>query len=476
MGDGLAGKVVRGALWTYLERFSVQGVNFLVGMVLARLLTPTDYGSLAIVMSAVMILGAFADCGITRALIQKKEYTETDCNSVFYFNLGFTLVLYGVLFAAAPLVADFYGDPHLTDYLRVLGLMMICCSLDAVQNVHIQREFRFNLSFRVNLAASAVAGVTGITLAYRGWGTWALVYSTLASTATGTLMRLYLVRWLPRRLFSWASVRVLIGYGWKLMAGNMLSRSYDYLYDLLIGKAYSRADLGIVNKAMNLPRFAAGNLYGSILRVLFPALSQLQDDPERFRSALSKSLRTAATLVFPFMMLGMVTAPRVIRLLFGGQWVSGAIFMTMACFAQALLVPQSINLQAVNALGKSGETLKFEIASAVVKLAFFFACFRTSLTLLMTMMLVVAGTLLALYISWWSGRLHGHSLWAQLKDVAPSALVLVPIAAPVYFLGRLFTGETVPALIAALAVQTAVAMALYAPFAWYSLKRLKGKR
>ena len=473
MGDNLKTKVVHGAIWAYLERFSVQGMQFVVGMILARLLTPADYGTLAIMMSAVFVLGLIGDCGISRALVQKKEISETDANTVFYFNLGLTLLLYLGLFLAAPLFVSFYGDPRLCPALRTIGLMMIFSSLDAVQNVMISREFKFNLSFRISLAAMAAQGATGIALAYLGYGVWALVFSTLAGSATGTAMRIALIRWRPRLLFSLSSLRGLFGYGWKLMVGSIVGRSYSYIYDFVIGKIYSRADLGVVNKAKTLPGMLVYNLEGSLMRAVFPAFTKMQDDPARLKKALSRTFVAVSVVVYPFLMLGMVAASRVIELLYGSQWVAGAPFFAASCYCFALISINRINEQAVNAVGRTDVSLRNQVTLTVIELAILAIFARDGLWRLTALTCFGSCSFMFLVISWSNGRVHGYTILEQFRDLAPTVAVLALIAAPVYFVGTLFDGHSPIELVAALAAETALAAALYLPYAIFRLRRIR---
>ena len=473
MSDNLKKKVIHGAIWAYLERFSVQGMQFVIGMILARLLTPSDYGTLAIVMSAVFVVGLFGDCGISRALVQKKEITELDANSVFYFNFGFTFILYLGLFMIAPVFVDIYGDPQLCPALRTIGLMMLFSSVDAVQNVMISRDFKFNLSFRISLASMAAQGVVGVTLAYLGYGVWALIFSTLAGSATGTVMRILLIRWLPRLMFSWASVRSLFGYGWKLMVGSVVGRAYGYIYDFIVGKVYSRADLGIVNKAKALPVMLVFNLEGSLMRTLFPAYAKMQDDPERLRKALSKTFVAVSVVLYPFLMLGMVAAPRLIELLYGPQWIAGAPFLVATCYCFLLISINRINEQAVNAVGRTDVTMRNQVTLCVLELTVLLTFSRIGLWYLTCITSFGTCSLMFLVISWSNGRVHGYTIYQQLRDLVPTVLVLAVIAAPVYFVGTLFTSHSPLVLFTALAVQTFLAAVLYAPYAYWRLRRIK---
>ena len=232
----LTDKVARGVFWVLLEKFGIQAAHFVVTLILARLLTPNDYGTVALLSIFISLSNLLVDCGFGKALVQKKDATQTDYNSVFYLSMAIAAVLYAGLFLGAPLVARFYNVPELKSMLRILALSLIFHSINGVQNVELNRKMLFKLSFRVSWARVIVSSVTGVALAFAGFGPWALVYASLAGGVTGVVARQLVIRWRPSLSFSWESIRGLFCFGWKMAAAGFLTKAYNELYGLLIGK------------------------------------------------------------------------------------------------------------------------------------------------------------------------------------------------------------------------------------------------
>lgn len=416
-------KVVKGFAWALLERFSTQGVSFVVSLVLARLLTPADYGTIALLTIFIAISGVLADSGFGQALIQKKEATETDFNSVFWLSLGLSSVMYGVLFFAAPWIADFYDDARLTIVLRILALSLICNAVNSVQNAELNRKLRFDLSFRISLIGVFVTGCVGVSLALCGYGVWALVWSALSGGVTGVVTRWFFIAWRPRLIFSWHSVRSLFRFGWKMTASALLDTGYNNLYGLLIGKLYSKADLAFVNKGRSVPQLAMDSINATLGRVAFPALAQVQDQRDIVRNTMRKMIRGSTFLVFPMMTGVACCADALVPLLFGDQWHEAVPYVRIACFTFALWPFHTINLQAITALGRSDVFLTLEIIKKVIGLALMLGSVRFGVWWMMAVTAFAGGPLSVVINSWPNRKLLGYSVGMQLRDVLPTALV-----------------------------------------------------
>ena len=456
MGD-LRRKVARGVLWVTLEKFSAQMVYFAVAMVLSRLLTPIDYGTVGMLAIFLAVAGSLANCGFGNALVQKKDVGDLEFNSVFYLSLAAAGILYLALFLAAPWIARFYGLPVLKPITRIAALQIVFSAINSVQSAELSRKMLFHLRFRITLFVSLVSAATGITLAFRGYGVWALVWSSFLSGVAGTLAWWTAISWRPRLMFSLRSVKELFSYGWKMSASGLVHTAYSNLYGLLIGRVYTPADLAYVSKGRSLPNLVMQMIEGSILNVSFPALAQLQDRRDKVREAMRRMIQASAFLVFP-LLAGLAACARPsLRLLYGGQWDPAAPFVILACFTFSLLPVNAVNTMAISAIGRSDVYLLLEIIKKGTGLAVMLVSIRYGVFTFMLTMAIVASPFSVLVNMAANGRLLGYTPGMQLRDLAPSAL----LAAVLYGVARL-TCLGVLALLPAsvsLAVSSAVQIA-----------------
>ena len=425
-------KVAKGAVWTLCEKLSCQAVTFVVGMILARLLTPTDYGTVALTSIFFAIAGVLTEGGFGGALIQKKNADDLDFNSVFYLKLALSLVMYGVMFAAAPWIADFYRTPELTAIVRVSAICFVFNAVNAIQNAELTKKMLFHLSFRISLITTFTSAVCGITLAYMGYGVWALVWSGLVTGFVGVVARWFIIAWRPQLMFSFARLKPLFFYGWKMAVSALLDRVFVNLNGLLIGKFYTKADLAYVNKGRNLPSIVMSQVDDTLGRVSFPALVLLQDDRDKLREAMRRMMRCSTFLVFPLMVGVAACAKSELRLLYGEQWVPATPYMMLACFTFALWPFHTINLKGVIALGRSDVFLKLEIVKKALSLVFVLAFFRFGILPFMCACAFALGPLSVIINSWPNKKLLNYTLKMQIMDVLPTALVCVAEAAVVF--------------------------------------------
>ena len=326
----LKGKVIRGTVWAMLERFSNQLVLFIVSLILARLLSPQDYGTVALLGIFTAIAGVLVTSGFGNALIQKKNADELDYNSVFYFSLVLSGLMYMVLFFSAPHIANFYEIDELCPILRVTAFTLVFNAINSIQNAELHRKLLFHLSFRISLISTIAAAVVGISMAYLGYGPWALVWSCITGGVAGVITRWFFIAWRPRLMFSFGALGPLFRYGWKMMVSALLDTGVNNLYGLIIGKFYSRADLAFVNKGRHAPELLMNNVNGTLATVTFPALSQMQDDRIRVREAMRRMMICSSFVVFPLMAVSAVAAERVIPFLYGDQWSESVPYMQLA--------------------------------------------------------------------------------------------------------------------------------------------------
>lgn len=432
-------KVAKGAVWSLCERLSCQAVGFVVGMILARLLTPSDYGTVALLSIFIALAGVLADSGFGTALVQKKDATDLDFNSVFYASLALSSICYVILFAIAPWVAEFYKTPELVPILRVIAVCLVFNSINSVQNAELQRKFLFNLSFRISLITTVISSGTGVALAFRGYGPWALVWSQVAGGFAGVIARWFIIAWRPRLMFSFASLKGLFSFGWKMTVSALLDTGYNNLYGLLIGKLYSKADLAYVNKGRHLPDMVMGSVVGTLGQVAYPALAQLQDDVMRAREAMRRLITCSTFVVFPMMAGIAVCADLLIPLLFGNRWEGAILYVKIACFGAALWPFHVINLKAISAMGRSDIFLTLEIIKKVLGLTLLVLSIRQGVLMFVCVTTFVGGPLGVIINVWPNKRLMGYTLAMQLKDVIPVFLVTCMMYAACWGVGQMFS-------------------------------------
>lgn len=433
MASELKKQVVKGAIWSLLERFSSQAIVFIVSMVLARILSPTDYGTVALLSLFILFASVLIDGGLGLALIQKKEVSEMDFNSVFYCSLCLSCVLYIVLFIVAPYIADFYNDSILVDILRVQAITLLFASINTVQNAEIARNLLFNLSFKVSLISTITSAVIGIGMALLGYGVWALVWSQVISGLVATISRWFIVKWRPKLMFSFSALKPLFGFGWKMVIVNLLDTFYKNFYGVLIGKIYTKEDLAFVNKGQNQPLTIMSSIEGTLGRVALPTMSKFQNDKEKMVATMRKMIVCSTFFVFPLMTILACTAYGQVKLMFGEQWLSCIPYVQLACFQMALYPLHNMNLQAIAALGRTDISLVLEIVKKIFSIIVVLVAVRYSVMTLMVCMAFVIGPFCVMVNSWPNRKLFGYSIFQQLADILPTMGVCVIIGAAMYF-------------------------------------------
>ena len=434
MENELKKKTVSSLLWRFLERCGAQGVTFLVTIVLARLLVPEVYGLMALVTVFTAILQVFVDSGMGNALIQKKDADDLDFSSVFFFNLVMCIALYILLFFCAPVIAAFYHNPELISVIRVLGITLLISGVKNVQQAYVSRKLQFKRFFFATLGGTIGAAVIGITLAYMGFGIWALVSQNLFNTMIDTLILWFTVRWRPKLLFSFERLKGLLRYGWKLLVSSLLHTFYLNLRTLIIGKLYMPADLAYYEKGQSFPTLIVSNINASIDSVLLPTMSGVQDSRESVKAITRRAIVTSSYLMWPMMVGLAVVAKPLVVLLLTEKWLEAVPFLQISCFALGLEPLQTANLNAIKAMGRSDIYLKLEIIKKSISI----------LILLLSMhfgvkAIAVSGLAYSLIATMFNAapnkRLLGYSYFEQIKDILPCfvlallmGIVIYPIA------------------------------------------------
>lgn len=460
MGE-LRQKVIGGVVWAMLEKLSMQIVTFGVTLVLARLLTPADYGTVALITIFVSVAEVLADSGFGRALVQKKNTTELDFNSVFYFSLVFSTVLYVLIFFAAPLIADFYNLPELVGILRIISITIVFHSVNSVQDAELSRKLLFNKSFRISLISSAVTAVTGVTLAILKYGPWALVWGKVMGDGAGVLSRWLIIAWRPRFMFSMSSLGQLFSFGWKMTVSSLVARIYSNLYGALIGKFYTKADLAFVNRARYIPGPVVDAIDGTLRRVTFPALAKVQDDIAKSREAMRMMMRCTMFGIFPLMCGGTVCAEQLVRILYGDQWLPMVPYVRVMCFTFAITPFHTINLQGIAALGRSDLFLRLEIIKKILGVICISITIRYGVMTIIVVSAFIMGPVGVIINSWPNRKLLNYSIISQIRDVFPNLIVCLPMGALCVLEAMIFSPVTLCGLIGLLVLQVISGGALY---------------
>lgn len=431
--QSLKNKTVKGVAWSGIDNIVKTGVTFVVSIVLARLLTPDDYGLIGIITIFTAICQSFIHAGFTSALIRKKDATEDDYNTVFIVNLGVSILLYIIIFACSPLIADFFRRQELIALTRVSSLSMIIGALALVQQTRLTKRIDFKTQTKITLCASFSSGIIGIMMALIGFGVWALVVQTLTLQIVTTALLWFYNKWIPQLRFSTESFRELFGYGWKLMLSHMIDTLWKELYQVIVGKFYSPATLGQYTRGKQFARFFSSNLTGVIQRVTFPVLSNIQDDKERMVIAYRKVIKTTmfVTAIGMFF-IGAISEP-LLYCLIGPKWHEAAVYLPLICISGSLYPLHAINLNMLQVQGRSDLFLGLEIIKKIVALVpLMIGAFIGILPMLYTN--IFTGVIAYFLNSYYSGKLIGYSSWMQVKDIAPSYGVAILLSLSVFFL------------------------------------------
>jgi len=457
---GLKHKVVSSVFWRMSERLGTHGVSFVVSIVLARILGPEVYGTVALLTIFIAISGILIDSGFGAALVQKEIVSDVDLNSAFYVNLIIGLLAYGVLFFVAPLISRFYHKEILIPLLRLLSIVLIFNALNVVQSSVLMRGLLFKLSFIVSIAQIIVSGVVGIVLALTGRGIWALVWSQLSGVAVATVLRWCVVGWRPGLSCSSGAIRELYYFGWKLLCASLLNNLYINMSGLIIGRLYMPAELAFFNRGQQIPKLIMETVNSTIGTVAFPVLSRLQNDKLRLLGVVRKMIFHSTFWVLPAMTGLAFCAPALIELLLGDKWLRCVPFIQLYCIVFALWPFHTVNLQAISALGRSDIFLKLEIIKkSIGVIVLILVCRHGALSIAMSSALVTAPIGLMLN-GWPLRRLLGYGIFNQIADALPNLLLCLAVALPVFLISFVSITGAGPRLLVQILAGTACFIAM----------------
>lgn len=422
--NSIKSKVISGIFWQYAQRLSAQIVQFIVSLILARLLLPKDFGTIAIIGVFITISNLFIDSGFGNALIQKKNIDDIDCSSVFYLNLIISIILYAILFCSAPYIASFYELPILTPLLRVQALLLIVMAFTCVQNAILVRNMEFKKNFIINISAVALSSIVGVVMAYTNCGVWSLVLSQLTMQITCVIGYWSLIGWRPKTIFSWNRIKSLYQYSSRIFAGSLLNILYNNIYNIIIGKQYSAELLGYYNRGVLIPTILVENGANTLNSVMFPALASMQDEKEQIKIIIQKMVKAVAFIVFLLIAILMPLAEPLVSILLTDRWLQAVPFLRIACITVCFSPFILINTSILTSLGYSNLYLKATSFAKMLAIGLIFLGAQFNIYIM-----VAAGSVGALFsmiiTSYWNKKLIKYSLWNFIIDITPPAILAI---------------------------------------------------
>lgn len=427
-------KAITGAMWKFGERIASQVVYFVVSIILARLLLPEDYGIISLVTVFITICDKLVVSGFATSLIQKKDADNIDFSTVFFFSLGMSFVLYGAMFFGAPLIADFYSAYDrelLINVIRVMGLQIIATAVNSVQQAYVSRTMQFKKTMWSTLGGTILSAIVGITMAYKGFGVWALVAQYIVNVVTVMVILWIVVRWRPNFKFSVKRFKDLFAYGWKIFAASIIKVLYNDLRSLVIGKFYSASDLAYYNKGQSFPQLVESNVGGTIESVLFPAISKKQTSKDEMMGILRRAIKTSTYILMPILAgLAAVSTP-LITILLTEKWLPSVPYMQILCFTFMLMPVEMDNLQAIKAMGRSDIALKLEIIKKIIGITLLVVSIPFGVKAIAISMLI-GSVANAIVDAIPNQKLLGYKFTQQIKDFGPSLVMSLIMFACVY--------------------------------------------
>lgn len=416
--------VLSNIIWRFAERCGAQIVQFVVSIVLARILAPEAYGTIALITVFTTVFQVFVDSGLGNALIQKKDADDLDFSTVFYTNIVFCVILYTIIYFISPVIANFYNDTSLIILIRVLSITILISGIKNVQQAYVSKKLMFRKFFWATIGGTIVAAIVGITMALNGFGVWALIAQQLINLTIDTIILWITVKWRPKLQFSFKRLKGLFSYGWKLLVSAIIDTVYNNIRSLIIGKKYSSSDLAYYNKGKQFPNLIVNNVNTAIDSVLLPTMSNVQDNKEKVKNMTRKSIKVSVFIMAPLMMGLAFCSNNVVELLLTEKWLPAVPYLCIFCITYIFYPIHTANLNAIKAMGRSDLFLKLEILKKVVGIILLLVTMNISV-MAMAYSLIISSFLSQIINSWPNKKLLNYSYIEQIKDIFPSILLSV---------------------------------------------------
>lgn len=431
--QSLKDKTVKGVAWSGIDNVAQFGVSFVVSIVLARLLTPDDYGLIGLTAIFTAICRELIDGGFATALIRKKNCTDDDFSTIFIVNVSMSLLLYMIVFFCSPIIASFFGRVELISLTRVSSLAMIIGALGTVQRTRLTKSINFKTQTKITLIASVSSAIVGVSMALLGYGVWSLVMQSLTTQIISTALLWLFNKWIPKLKFSFVSFHELFGFGWKIMVSRLIDTIWKELYQVVVGKFYNPATLGQYTRAKSFSQLFSSNLTNVIQRVTYPVLSNIQDDKERMTVAYRRIIKTTMFITAVCMFfLGAISEP-LLYCLIGPKWNEAATYLPLICFVGSLYPLHAINLNMLQVQGRSDLYLGLEIVKKIIGIGPL--CVGAFVGIIPMLYTSIITSIISYFLnSYYPGKIIGYNSWMQLRDIAPSYGIAIIVSISVYFL------------------------------------------
>ena len=421
-------EVASGLVWKFGERILAQGVSFVLSLVLARLLMPEEYGTVALVMVFINLANVFITSGLGDSLIQKKDADEKDFSTMFYCSMAMSIVLYIIMFISAPLIANFYDNPSLTSIIRVLSIQIPLGGVKTIQHAYVIKRMMFKKFFFSTLGGTLFSGVVGIVLAYHGAGVWAIVVQYLTNSTIDMIVLFITVNWRPHAYFDLKVAKELFSYGWKLTVAQFLNTAYGNIRNLFIGKLYTESELAFYNKGDQFPNLIINNINNSINTVLFPAMAQENENKQRLKRITRRAMKLSAYLIFPIMVGLIAVSEPLIRILLTDKWLPCVPYLCISCVYWMFQPCQTANVQVIKALGRSDLYLKLEVAKKVFGIVILLASLKFGV-LAIALSNVILAVFSAILNIFPNKELINYGYREQIRDLLPALLLSIVMGA-----------------------------------------------
>lgn len=427
------GIVTKSFLWKFFEKTSVQAVNFLITIVLARLLLPSEFGIVALILVFINIANVIVDGGFNSALIQSKEADDTDFATIFFFCIAVSIGMYGILFFCAPLISAFYKNVELVKVIRVLSFILVLYAINSIQHAYIAKNMLFKKLFVCSFFSVLLSGLIGIFLAYRGYGVWAIVFQQLFLQLLSIIFTFYYVKWYPKWRFSMTSLHKLFDYGWKIFASNIIISIFTNIRKLIVGRVFSPSSLAFFERGEQFPSLIMANINTSINAVLFPSFSNEQDNKQKVKHMMRRATKISCFFIYPLTTLLIVSAAPLVSFLLTDKWQPTVPFIQILSIANYFLPITLANLIAIKALGYSNIILKLELVKKVIDIIILIV--SVSLGLHAIAWGIVVYNFICIFINLYpSKKILEYGIPEQVKDALPTLFVSLIMGGMVYWI------------------------------------------
>lgn len=431
-------RTISGLVWTFSDLLVNQGLQFVIQIILARLLLPEEFGLIGMITIFVAIANTIVDSGFSNALIREKKVTQAQYSTIFYFNLLMAIVLYIILFFLSPSIGIFFRQAQLSSILRVLAITFVINSFGLIQRTMLTRELSFRPQMLINMIASISSGIGAIALAYFGFGVWSLVFRSIILQGVQAILLCLINRWRPSLTFDFKSFRRFFDFSWKLLISGIVDTVYNNLYYVIIGKVYSPTELGYYTNAQKLRDTAVQSIANSIQRVTYPMLSKIKEEEERLRESYKALMRHAIYINFPIMIGLAVVGRKLIIVLFGPEWIPSINMFVILCISGMLYPMQALNLNILQVKGRTDLFLKIEVAKKIVNVALIIVAIYMKVGIIALIWVIFINAIISFFInSHYSKKIIGYSTWDQIKDMCPILLISGLSAGITLIVGRI---------------------------------------